>query len=185
VTPTTEEYTTQLLKETREEIVRADQKVTTLFASYGVIVVAVLAGIIGGDWKPADLATGATAIFVIGAVCAGSAFSALIIGLWPKTKHNQTTGPVNYFGDVIIYKKKPDDQLKTALENGAKSNNRERNQLLIVSGIVQRKYRAVQVAIVTFAIAIVLCGGSVIFGQADDTKSDKQPAKTAATQPGS
>jgi uncharacterized MAPEG superfamily protein len=184
VTVTTEEYTRQLLKETREEIVRADTKITTLFASYGVVVVAVLAGIIGGDWKPADLADGATEVFIGGAAFAAVAFSALIVGLWPKTTHKHETGPANYFGDVLAYKNKPDDQLKTALELGARSNNRERKQLVIVSGIVQRKYTAVQVAIVTFAIALALCCGAVIFGQTDHKKPDGPQTKTTATQRG-
>lgn len=69
-----ENYAAKLLAETREEIVRADTKAEILFAACGVVVAAVLAGMITGDWSPEDLDRVATVVFWMGSGRASASF---------------------------------------------------------------------------------------------------------------
>ena len=70
-------YAGELLAETREEIVRADTKAAILFTAFGIVVAAVLAGLIAGNWGPDELDRGAAVVFWVGSGSALVSFLAL------------------------------------------------------------------------------------------------------------
>ena len=90
----------QLLAEAREELNRADNKASMLFALFGIGFGAVLAGIIAGDWKPSGLAVGAEVVWWLGAGAAVAALVALGAAVWPRLESDYALGRVTYFAHV-------------------------------------------------------------------------------------
>src|SRR3954452_18945096 len=86
-----QQYTEALLKETREELIRADAKASLLFAATGVVLAAVLTGIISGKWNPGDLKAGATGAFILGATAYAVAVISLGYAVWPRITHEEET----------------------------------------------------------------------------------------------
>src|SRR4051812_15883694 len=121
---TERDYIAKLLAETREELTRADAKASILFAAFGVVVAVVLAGLVSGDWAPADLARLATVVFWVGTGLAVLAFVALGYTLWPRIEHEDLKEAVSYFGHVRAYRKHDRAALRQALERGAQNDDR-------------------------------------------------------------
>jgi hypothetical protein len=57
-----ESYAAQLLAETREEVARADSKAEILFAAFGIVVAAVLGGLVTRGWSPTWCSGSAAAV---------------------------------------------------------------------------------------------------------------------------
>jgi MFS family permease len=158
----TKTYAAELLAETREEIGRADTKAAILFTAFGIAVAAVLAGLIAGDWTPKDLDRGATVVFWVGSGSAFLSFFALGYALWPRIKHKRGARPAGYF--LQIHKSDDLDTLRTALKQGAQSDDRTVEQLKIVSDIASTKFVGIRLAMALYGFGIAACVGSVIFG---------------------
>lgn len=159
-----EAYTGQLLAETREELGRADSKASLLFAVFGVVNGALLAGLIAHNWRPEDLAAGATVVFWTGVGCAAAGAVSLGFAVWPRVTRQQPGGPASYYGDIISYGKDR-AALRVALAKGAEGDDRTVEQLAEASKIVSRKYAGIRCALRLFALAALLCAGAVIFGK--------------------
>lgn len=155
-------YASELLAETREEIVRADTKAAILFTAFGIAVAAVLAGLIAGDWSPNDLDRGATAVFWVGGGSAVVSFLALGYALWPRMKHKQADGPAGYFLKIREYDDL--DALRTALKRSAESDDRPVEQLKVVSDIAWNKFVGIRIAMLLYGFGLAACAGAVIFG---------------------
>src|SRR4051794_29761262 len=101
LTVAAEALTTKLLKETREELAKADAKASMLGAAALVVVGAVLGGIIANNWSPAQIGAGLWRAtwwlgvgFTLGAlVCFGAA-------VFPRLRAAEI-GRVTYFKDVV------------------------------------------------------------------------------------
>jgi hypothetical protein len=98
-----ENYAAKLRAETREEIARADTKAEILLAAFGVVVAAVLAGLVAGDWSPDELGRGAAIVFWAGSGCTSASFLALGYAVWPRVRHEQAEGPASYYAHVHAY----------------------------------------------------------------------------------
>lgn len=158
-------YAETLLEETREELTRADAKASLLFAASGVVAGAVLAGIINGKWAPGDLQPWATVTFAVGAGLYAAAVCCLGYAVWPRITHEEATRPAAYFGDIVNYRGSEKRQaLRNALERGASNPERTISQLVILSGIVWRKYIGIRMALRCFAMSLSLCAVAVIAG---------------------
>ncbi len=155
-------YASELLAETREEIVRADTKAAILFTAFGIAVAAVLAGLIAGDWSPNDLDRAATAVFWVGGGSAAVSFLALGYALWPRMKHKQADGPASYFLKIREYDDL--DALRTALKRSAESDDRPVEQLKVVSDIAWNKFVCIRIAMLLYGFGLAACAGAVIFG---------------------
>ncbi len=153
--------TGQLLAETREELNRADGKAAMLFAIFGIGFGAVLAGIIAGDWQPADLAAGAEVVWWFGAVAATVALVAVSAAIWPRLDSDHASGRVTYFSHVVGYRSR--DALREAIGCQAGSDGeRPLEQLQAISGIVMTKYRLVRAGLVLYGIGAVACAIAVL-----------------------
>lgn len=153
--------TRQLLAEAREELNRADSKAAMLFAIFGIGFGAVLAGVIAGDWKPADLAAGAEVVWWFGAVAAVTALVAVSAAVWPRLDSDHASGRATYFAHVVGYRSR--DALREAIERQAGDDGeRPLEQLQAISGIVMTKYRLVRIGLVLYSVGAVACAVAVL-----------------------
>src|SRR5688572_19419641 len=91
-----------LLKETREEIVRADGKVSIVFGASLVLVGVVVGSLVSqDDWKPSELACIAEVVFWAGVVLAAGGLGCLGAAVYPRMKNETTEVMVSYFGHVV------------------------------------------------------------------------------------
>src|SRR4051794_39744612 len=115
-----DQYTAQLLAETREELTRADSKASLLFAAFGVVLGALLAGVISHKWQPADLAPVATVVFWFGAALAVGGVLGLGYAVWPRIVDEKADWPASYYGHIVAYGSDR-EALRAALDKGVKS----------------------------------------------------------------
>ena len=155
-------YVRQLLSESREELVRADNKSALLLASSGIIAGAILAAILAGDWSPQLLAPCVAWIWWLGAVAALGGMISFASSVYPVTKYRGQR-PVNvvaYFGDVLTV---PPADLQARLRATAHSSDaRVVDQIRIIAMIVDRKYRGIQTGLWFIAVGLTLCSASSI-----------------------
>lgn len=159
----THAYVAKLLRETREELTRADSKAATLFAAVGVTVAVVIGAAASSSADFADLDTkwqvGITAAAVVQA--AGLVF--LAKALYPSTK-KPLRGPVHYYGDVVGYLDVSGTADLAALRQAAEQVSadtvaRDLEQFAILAGVVQRKYRFIKLGLLASGVAT--CGFGV------------------------
>ncbi|MEC3895870.1 MULTISPECIES: Pycsar system effector family protein [Nocardiopsis] len=156
-----QDHVSALLADSREELVRADQKAAILLAAGGVLVGALLASLLPGEAPPEELGAltralwwVGTAITLLGVACFGCA-------VFPRV-HNTggRSEVVGYYGDVASYR--DDATLRRALEaSAAREPDRLVSQLREVARIVVYKYRLLRAGIVLFGVA-VLCHAVVL-----------------------
>jgi hypothetical protein len=154
------ELACSLLKETREELLRADGKAQILFAVSGVVIGVVLGGILAGDWKPSDLACGAAIVWWSGVGAAGVGLCSLLYGICPRLYPSKNER-IFYFEDV---REKKREELVRGLNLEAGHKERDAEQLIALSKVAHTKYVAVRVAVAALIIAAVLCLGAVLLG---------------------
>lgn len=145
-------YAHTLLSATREELVRADTKAALLFAASGIVIGALLNGLLGGRWSPDLLAGSVEWIWWLGVVAAAVALSCLAAAIYPRTtRSGKQPRMVAYFGDVMNL---PRDLLAERIAGTPKEiNSALVDQIYQVSQIVAWKYRLIRVALWMFAVA--------------------------------
>ena len=154
----------ELLRAAREELARADAKATTVFAAVGVVVGAVLSGLVGGQWSPMPIPGGpALWTWWAAAVAVGAALVCLAGVLYPRTwRRGHDAGVVAYFGDVL---RLTPDELRRALSTGAAATRASTvDQLRELSRIINRKYALIKVAFGLLGAAPLLSVASVLLG---------------------
>jgi hypothetical protein len=153
-----------LLKETREEIVRADGKASIIFGSTLVLAGLIIGSLLSQDgWKPNELACAAEVVWWAGTALAASGVGFLGAAVYPQLCNETTEVFVSYFGHVVAHETVAD--LKKALERDVEANTpRTFEQLHRLSDIVNKKYHRLQAALWLEAVAVVLCVGAVVFG---------------------
>lgn len=168
-----------LLEETRDELIRADSKASILLSASGVVAAALLAGAMSRDWDPSDLSAGvAQAMFWIGLVIAAAGVGALALAVKPRTKHAGTRNELAYFGHVVGYRSSgwfrrsatrtrenaagKQQLLDDLLRIGDDTFERVVDQVWILSDIVDRKYRWVHRALLSFGVAALVCTAAAL-----------------------
>jgi|KBSSwiStaDraftv2_1062776.scaffolds.fasta_scaffold737861_2 hypothetical protein len=143
----------RVLAATREELVRADAKATTLFATTGVAVGALLSGLLSGQWSPLRLQAGAPAwLWWAGAAATVAALTALAGAMYPRTRRSRArTDVAAYFGDVVRIGR---DELDRAL--AVPDTAVVVDQVYEISVIVARKYALIKMALVLTALSVAL-----------------------------
>ena len=175
-----EAFAEVLLDEGREELARADGKASILLSASGVILGALLAGVLAGTWSPTKLGDHPATEW---SFWAGVAFAAVGVVLlaWavlPRTRHNGSRETLAYFGHVVRYRERglairratrrsrearSKEELKKAVRTASAGTfDRTVDQVWTVSLIVYRKYRRIRWAMLAYAAAGILCVGAVI-----------------------
>lgn len=155
------EYAETLLAETREELGRADSKASILFAAVGVVAGVAGGAVVAGDWSPSELGNRWEGLWWLGAALVGAAAVELVLAVVPRVRHRGDRDKVAYFGHVVQF----DDQaeLEASLRRAARDPlARVLDQLRVVSGIVQRKYRCTRWALVALMVAAAVISVSVL-----------------------
>jgi hypothetical protein len=153
----------RLLREAREELVRADGKASLLLAATTVVAATVLAAILNGEWRPARLDLCAQFVWWVGVGAGCWGLVSLAVAVYPRTRRRRgvrALGVIAFFGDIAGLDA---DQLASALTTTARTNSSVVDQLLRISGIAMTKYRWIRMALWSFAISLLLCMGSVVF----------------------
>lgn len=149
-----------LLKDTREELGRADGKAAMLMSASGVVVSVLLAGAIAGKWDPTELGHWQW-LWWPGAAAGAIGIVAFAAAVWPRDVHEEPKEKLAYFGHAAQYEKVGD--LETALDEKALSSKKDRttDQLLTVSKIVRSKFQLIRWGMGLLGVALVMCSLAV------------------------
>jgi hypothetical protein len=154
-------YAEILLDEAREELGRADNKISVLLASAGLASSIVAAAIAAGRWRPVALPAWPQVIWWTGAAAAMMGIVTLAAALTPRMNHVGPASTMRYFGHAA--------QLTSAAEVlevlGRVSDHlleRIADQLLIISRLVVLKYALIRLALVLFGVALLLLSISAL-----------------------
>lgn len=151
-----------ILSETREELARADNKAALTLAAIGIVIGALLAAFVAGQWTPRNLAMCVEWLWWLGAAAGATGVAFLVAAVYPSTRYRRKRDPdiVAYFGDVVGA---PREALRKRLTATAKkSDSRVIDQLVIVSSIVDRKYKKIQGGLWSIAFCGALCTTAVL-----------------------
>jgi Family of unknown function (DUF5706) len=151
-----------LLRESREEVIRADSKASILFGLLSVAFGVVLAGLIAGDWSPADLRAAAEWLFWGGAAAAAASMVMLGSAIWPRITHLEDREEVSYFGHVAAYRRREQFRDAVVRQAARDPDGRTVDQVHAIARIAMRKYRLIQAAIIALAGAAACCLGAVL-----------------------
>lgn len=146
-----------ILREAREELVRADGKASLLLAATGIIIGALLAAFLAGTWHPSKLKDCVEWLWWVGTALGSLGTLALAAAVFPRTKYrsNRRPGIVAYFGDVVGLSM---DELRMGLEGTAKNEDSATlDQLKAICFVVDKKYRWIQTGMVLLGVAALCC----------------------------
>lgn len=148
------EHAQLLLKETREELGKADAKVSILLATSGVAASIAFGSVAAGHRIPSHLALWAETLWWIGVSASLVGIAILGTTLVPHISHQEGKSAVRYFGHVSEFSSPA--ELMEALQC-ANDPRLERtvDQLWVVSRLVIQKYRRIRYALFAFALAII------------------------------
>lgn len=154
--------TETILREAREELSRADGKSSLLLAAAGVALGAIVAAVVAGDWSPFDLMPCVQWLWWVGSGAGIGSLVAFAYSVYPRTKYRGQRAPsiVAYYGDVVST---PKDQLEARLiETARVDGSRPLDQLRIVSEIVDKKFRGIQIGLWLIAASTFGCVLAVV-----------------------
>lgn len=97
-------YAQALLVEAREELGRADAKISDLLATVGLAASIVAAAVAAGSWSPALLATWAQATWWLGISIAAAGTATLGNTLAPRVRHPEGHLALRYFGHAAQFR---------------------------------------------------------------------------------
>ena len=162
--PHIEDQAKTLLVETRDELARADDKATTLLAVNGILIAAVLAGIIAGDFAPGALSSWREPAFWCGAVAVLLSEALLCAAVFPQVWHpRESPVPPRYFGHVARIG--TTQELRDALAHDD-ATDRAVSELFVLARVAVRKYRLIAGAEVALAGGVVACAAAVLVDRA-------------------
>lgn len=151
-----------MLGEVMTEIDRADQKASLLIGSLGIAFSIVLSAVIGGDWSPTSLSVVGLVLWVIGALAAGASVVAAALAVWPRLSKGPGPGAITYWGQVRGLGS-PADVAQALAERGLHPPERTYQQLLVLSAVVQRKYRSIRWSMVLAGVGVTLIVVAFLF----------------------
>jgi len=154
-------YAEVLLDEARQELGRADNKVSVLLASAGLAGSIIAASIAAGKWSPAVLPAWRQVIWWLGALSALTGIIALATALTPRMNHLGPASTMSYFGHAAQLTSAKDllDILGRVSDHPLE---RVADQLLIVSKLVVFKYALIRLALASFGATALLLAISTL-----------------------
>ena len=145
-----------LLKQAREELSRADTKISITLAGFSISLGAAITSLVSNKWNPTQDLVGflqpgwwlCVVLELIGIFFLGKA-------LYPQTLQRQypENQIVSYYGNIAKLDKAT---FRSHLEFTAKNGLANTNQLIEISRIVNNKYRYLQIGMIMIAIGIIL-----------------------------
>jgi Family of unknown function (DUF5706) len=160
--PTTD-YLVDLLKDTREELARADSKAALLLAASGVAIGALLAGLLSGKWTPFDLNYRIEWAWWLGVGSTAVGIFSIAAAVYPRHIHRGEASPpemIAYYGDVVACK--DIEQFRRIIEKSPSRERRLVNQIFLLSQVVQHKYVLLRRGMRLLLLAILTCTAAVL-----------------------
>jgi len=146
-------YAQILLGEAREELGRADGKVSVLFGTVSVAASVVVGAIVAGHWSPGHLGVWARVSWWLGVALAGSGIVVLASALAPRVRHHaEDPALLRYFGHAAKFGS-PQLLLDAIAKVADQQTARTGDQLWVISRLVVIKYRRIRIALVALAVA--------------------------------
>ena len=141
------QYSSTLLAEARDELTRADQKASILLAAAGVVIGAILAGMISAGWTPTAYSWPWNAVWIAGAASGLLGIAFLVKAVYPRTRRGRDDeAQLFYFRHAAAITSV--DELTAELRRSSQRTfERSADQLWRVSQIVGMKYAAVRIGI--------------------------------------
>lgn len=149
------DYARLLLDETREDLGRADSKVSVLLSTAGIIASIVAGAIAAGRWRPTGLALWAQVVWWVGVAVASLGVVALSSALFPRIGHPEDKSALRYFGHVAQFESL-EEFLGALNKISDQAVVRIASQLWLISKILVRKYDLIRFALIAFGIAAVM-----------------------------
>lgn len=150
----------ELHRETREELLRADGKATTLLSVSAVVIGAIVAGAIAGDWTPADLSLGPEIAFWFALLGIVSGAAEFLRAVMPRTKHDAGRESARYFGHVVQMAGR--DELTGHLSDGGGTTDHYVDQIWVLAGTVNSKYQCIRTGLVLTGLGLTVAVVSLI-----------------------
>jgi hypothetical protein len=149
------EYAGLLLAETREDLGRADTKVSVLLSTAGIIASIVTGAIAAGHWRPTQLALWAQVIWWCGVGVASVGIVALASAIAPRIRHPEDKSALRYFAHAAQFESLEDlmDALKAVDDQTGSLTG---SQLWLLSKILVRKYVLIRFALISFGAAALM-----------------------------
>ena len=136
-------YGTQLLREAREELNRADTKAQVLLGIVGIGLGTVTGGLLAGNWSPFAMSNAVEWLWWVGAAAALASVVVLAGAVYPRLDRRKGNAAVMYYADVLRL-----DSTVTVtsalMRSSALDLERVADQLYRVSRIVGQKYRLIR-----------------------------------------
>lgn len=150
-------YLADLLRDTREELNRADSKAGLLLAATGVVVSALLAGLLSGRWSPFDLDSRVGWVWWVGVGFAALGIFSIAWAVYPWIHRRgiPRPGTPSYYGDVAEYRSIED--FRRAIEQRHSHLERLIDQTYVTSRVIHHKYRLLRRGLRFLLVAIVAC----------------------------
>lgn len=148
------ELAVTMLAEAASEVDRADQKASLLIGSLGIAFSIVLSGLLGGDWTVDTLSTIGVILWSAGALLAIASVIASALAVWPRLSRAPAAGAISYWGQIREMNSAAEVELALR-ERGLHDPERTFQQLLVLSAVVQRKYRCIR-------WSMLLAGGAAL-----------------------
>ena len=146
------------------EIDRADQKASLLIGSLGIAFSIVLSGILGGDWSLAVAQPVGAVLWIVGALAASGSVVAAAMAVWPRLSKGPGPGRHHLLGPGARARLARGGRRRARRSADCMPPERTYQQLLVLSAVVQRKYRCIRwsmglagVGIALVVLAVVLC----------------------------
>ena len=149
------EYVDSLLRDSREELTRADSKATVLLGTAGVGASIIAGDIVAGHWTPASLTPWAQVFWWVGACAAAAGFVSLTYALAPRLYDSGEKKNLRHFGHIAQYES-PNELLEPLVSASGDVFNARVSQLWAIAKIVTRKYALIKVALQLFAASVLL-----------------------------
>ena len=158
----TQALAAEMLGEVMTEIDRADSKASLLIGSLGIAFSIVLSGILGGGWNPAELGPWGVALWSIGALAATASVAAAALAVWPRLSKGPGPGAITYW-EQVRGMGSPQEVAEALATRGLHAPERTYQQLLVLSAVVQRKYRCIRWSMMLAGVSAVIVVLSFLF----------------------
>jgi len=155
-------YAQHLLATSREELHRADTKVSIVFAATGAAIVTFIAGALAGGWSPVELTAAHELLWWVSTAAAGAALVLMGAAVYPRGRQGATSPAiVAYYGDVALFQEP--GALRTLIERSASRElDQLVDQLVQVSRLVRFKYCLLAVAMWALLASASGCSLAVV-----------------------
>ncbi len=144
-----------LLAEAREEILKADQKASSILTTLGIGFGAITGGLLAGNWTPATLHGFRQVSWWMGAFSAVLSVWAAASAIWPRYTKVDAKDGITFWGHVATF-----DTLAAFTEalnkTGVDDGYRTRHQLWRISKIVDKKFCLIRWSLALSGVAVGL-----------------------------